>query len=101
MKKYIYRNNDNLEVIKAIVKISNTIIADKEGENLIYIERDFTRFKKVIMLCREIYCKWLNDFLSLGRMCEYYGVDLVSLKRIIAIGKHSSNNHNWILKCYK
>jgi len=102
MSKFIQRTNENLEVIKSIVSIANNITMESDNHNLSYVPRlcDSNRFIKIIMLSREIYIKWLNDFITVSRMAEYYDVSLNALNRIIAIGRHSSKNHNYILKYY-
>lgn len=100
MCKFIERNCENLEVMKGIVSICNSIAAENDNNNLINVYRDYTRFIKIIMLSREIYVKWLNDFITVARMAEYYKVSLHSLNRIIAIGRHSSKSHDYILKYY-
>jgi len=101
MKRYINRNKTNLSTMEAIVKITNIIAKNDTDHNLIAVDRDYSRYIKILMYAREIYCKWLNDFITVSKMAEHYHVDLISLNSIIAIGKHSSKNHNYILKYYK
>jgi hypothetical protein len=103
MKKYINRNADNLTTMTAIVSICNAISKDTNSSyehNLLSVERDYPRYIKIIMLSREIYCNYLSEFLTVGRMAEYYNVSLNSLNRILKLGKHSLNKHNYILKYY-